>query len=75
MVVALKGPMKAAKSNKLAVLFTVSAGLIIAGLPLMNKTVYATEQKMAALRDAQYDPQEAKNEARNQRLQGPRRAQ
>lgn len=33
MVVALKGPMKAAKSNKLAVLFTVSAGLIIAGDP------------------------------------------
>ncbi|KAL4437360.1 hypothetical protein ABPG75_004499 [Micractinium tetrahymenae] len=67
--------MKAAKSNKLAVLLAVSAGLVIAGLPLMNKTVYATEQKMAALRDGQYDPQEAKNEARNQRLQGPKRAQ
>jgi len=87
-------------------------------MPLMNKKVYDTEQKMAALRDgqvgrgtavycmacrpnqglrplflavctankpqlfmfgmltlapcAQYDPMEAKNEARNQRLQGPK---
>lgn len=31
MAAVTKGPMKAAKSNKLAVLLTVSAGLVIAG--------------------------------------------
>jgi hypothetical protein len=30
--------------------------------------VYATEQKMAELRDGQYDSMEAKNDARNARL-------
>jgi hypothetical protein len=39
-----------------------------AGLPLLNRRVYATEQKMAELRDGQYDPMEAKNDARNARL-------
>ncbi len=39
MVIATKGPMKAAKSNKLAVLLAVSAGLVIAGAPL---AVWAT---------------------------------
>ena len=42
-----------------------------AGLPLMNKRVYETEQKMAELRDSAYDKMEAKNDARNQRLKGP----
>lgn len=63
----------APKGNKLLILIGVTAALTISALPFLNKKVMATEQKMAQLRDGQYDVAEAKNEARNQRLQGPRR--
>jgi cell division protein FtsL len=63
---------QAPKGNKLIIIASVVVALGVSAMPLMNKKVYDTEQKMAALRDGQYvDPMEAKNEARNQRLQGP----
>ncbi|KAI7837161.1 hypothetical protein COHA_008955 [Chlorella ohadii] len=63
---------QAPKGNKLVIAASIAVALGLAAMPLMNKKVYDTEQKMAALRDGQYDPMEAKNEARNQRLQGPK---
>ncbi|KAL6774015.1 hypothetical protein ACKKBG_A23455 [Auxenochlorella protothecoides x Auxenochlorella symbiontica] len=65
---------KTPPANQLKVLLGLSAGLIIAGLPLMNKKVYQREQAVAAMRDATYssEPQidkgQAKDAARNFRL-------
>jgi hypothetical protein len=69
MVDAVKGKfVHAPRGNRLAIFLGVTAALVVAGLPLMNKRVYATEQKMAEMRDNQYDAMDFKNEARNARL-------
>ena len=43
----------------------VVVGMIVAGLPLLNKTVYQREQNVHRMRDDQYD---LKDSARNSRL-------
>lgn len=50
---------------RIKVLVGVVCGMVIAGLPLMNKTVYEREQNVHRMRDDQYDQKDA---ARNARL-------
>lgn len=50
---------------RVKVLVGVACGMVIAGLPLMNKTVYEREQNVHRMRDDQYDQKDA---ARNARL-------
>jgi hypothetical protein len=54
--------------SKWKVLLGVSVGLIVAGLPLMNKEVYKREQNVHKMRDDSYDAADAKNAARDSRL-------
>ncbi len=53
-------------SQRTKVLFGVILGLGVAGLPLLNKEIYAREQQVARMWDEAYD---AKNVARDDRLQ------
>lgn len=46
----------------------VVVGMVIAGVPLLNKTVYQREQNVHRMRDDQYD---LKDSARNSRLRHP----
>ena len=57
--------MKAPKANQKVVFASVAAIFAFCSLPFFNKTVLDRENKLAEMRDAQYD---AKDEARNQRL-------
>jgi hypothetical protein len=52
-------------SQRAKVFFGVLFGLGVAGVPLMNKEIYAREQQVARMRDEAYD---AKNMARDDRL-------
>ena len=47
------------------VLAGVAGFMLLAALPLLNKTIYQREQNVAAMRDAS---DQAKDEARNSRL-------
>lgn len=47
------------------VVMGVMIGMVIAGLPLLNKTVYEREQNVHRMRDDQYD---LKDSARSSRL-------
>lgn len=51
--------------TKAKVTVGVVIGMVVAGLPLLNKTVYEREQNVHKMRDDQYD---AKDSARNSRL-------
>lgn len=53
-------------SSRIKVAIGVLVGMGIAGLPLLNKTVYEREQQVHRMRDDQYD---LKDSARNSRLQ------
>lgn len=44
---------QAPRGNKLIIFASVAVALGVAAMPLMNKKVYDTEQKMAQLRDGQ----------------------
>lgn len=51
--------------SRRGVLFGVLGFMTLAGLPLMNKTIYQREQNVANMRDSAAD---AKDAARNARL-------
>lgn len=53
------------QASKANVALGLTLGMTIAGLPLLNKTVYEREQQVARMRDEAYD---AKNMARDERL-------
>jgi hypothetical protein len=53
------------RASRLKVVVGLMLGMTIAGLPLLNKTVYEREQQVARMRDEAYD---AKNMARDERL-------
>ena len=50
---------------RLRIAVGVTVGLIVAALPLMNKTIYEREQNVHRMRDESYDMKDA---ARNSRL-------
>ncbi|KDD74268.1 hypothetical protein H632_c1444p1 [Helicosporidium sp. ATCC 50920] len=60
----VQGKMVGKNSNNKLVFLGVSAIMLAAALPLMNKKVYEREQGVAAMRDNYYD----KDAARNDRL-------
>ena len=81
----VSSPSAAAETRRLPPAPNVSRSPRSPGLPLLNKTVRQREQNVAAMRDAQYDPQlppgssggsssraEAKNDARDDRLRARR---
>ena len=51
--------------SRRGVLFGVGGFMLLAGLPLLNKTIYQREQNVANMRDSAAD---AKDAARNARL-------
>jgi hypothetical protein len=53
------------RASRFKVVVGLMLGMTIAGLPLLNKTVYEREQQVARMRDEAYD---AKNMARDERL-------
>lgn len=53
------------QASRFKVAVGLMLGMTIAGLPLLNKTVYEREQQVARMRDEAYD---AKNMARDERL-------
>ena len=61
------------KSKTLKVAVGVCLGMIVAGLPLLNKKVYDREQAVALMRDQHYGG-DLKNAARDSRLR-PRQQQ
>lgn len=58
-------PAAGASRKQGVVLAGVLVGMVVAGLPLMNKTVYEREQNVHRMRDDQYDMKDA---ARSSRL-------
>lgn len=56
---------KAGVMSSPKVMIGVMFGMVIAGLPLLNKTVYEREQNVHRMRDDQYD---LKDSARSSRL-------
>jgi hypothetical protein len=65
----------APRASRLGVLFGVLAGLTVAGLPFLSKTVWRREQEVARMRDESYEIRDgagalaaAKDDARNSRL-------
>ena len=59
------------KASQLRVALGLTIGLIIAGLPLMNKTVYEREQAVARMRDDSYDAKDAARASRLRRKPEP----